>query len=259
MNANSCHTRQALSLAGSINYIDPTYYAHVDMGVAVQPSAMGTPVTIYSLETSGSQANALLAEYGIAVVRTTQCVPIMRQNPFKCRPGGTLVINSENQLTATSADGLCSSTFQYRYLDNLSQSKATLSFMCPTNGSSGIGKGTIVISAAYTYAKWLGIAMNDTDAPLDPPPGYTYAVTCSVDTSNTFSYHNVTLGFQGLGNSSQPSFARFLSGSSKPCIPRYPTIGNVLFASAAGAHWQLLNENRGVDGYFDTLSYIALP
>ena len=181
----------------------------------------------------------------------------MRQNPIQCRPGGTLVINSEHRLTATSAGGLCSSTFQYPLLNNLSQSNAMLNFMCPAKGSSSIGKGTIVLSDTYGYAKWLGSAINDAGVPLDPSPGYTYTVTCSVDTSNVFSYHNVTLGFQGLGNSSQSSYARFLSGSSKTCIPRYPTISNILFATAAGANWQLLNENQGLDGWFDSLSGIA--
>ena len=84
-------------------------------------------------------------------------------------------------------------------------------------------------------------------------PGHTYAVTCTVDASDVFSYRKVTLTLQGSRDASDTSFARKLSSSGEECQPVRLTISNIPFATAAAANWQLLSQNMGIDGLTDSL------
>jgi hypothetical protein len=95
--------------------------------------------------------------------------------------------------------------------------------------------------------------MNDPNGNVTTTPGYTYAVTCTVDASDVFSYRRVILTLQDTSNASDTSFARILSSSGEECQPMQPTISDILFATAAAANWQLLSQNMGLDGLTDSL------
>lgn len=259
-NAGGCPTRYALYLSENINTINPSAYAYADQGVAVEPAAIGAPISIYSSQPNVSQAlDGLLTDFGTYLLNTSQCVPVMSKNPIQCKPGGSLIINSangQNSLTAISADGSCNGTLPF-YFNNVTTDNVMWNFMCTGSGDDSIGKGTMVLSGTASYGALLASAINDRGgAPETLPHEYTYTVTCDVNTQDVFSYRTVTLGLQGAENVSQSSYGRVLSSSGE-CTPVEPVISNILFATAAAANWQLLSQNIGADGYFDMLSLIA--
>src|ERR1700685_3411252 len=89
-NAGGCPTRYGEILSGNINPASPQKFAYADMGVAVHPSAIAAPSSIYSSQPNGSRAlEILLQSYGTSLLNTTQCVPVMQKNPIQCNPGGT--------------------------------------------------------------------------------------------------------------------------------------------------------------------------
>lgn len=259
-------TRFAEILSGNINPVSPQKFAYSDMGVAVESSAAAAPVSIYSSQPNGSLAlEALLQSYRTFLLNTTQCVPVMYKNPIQCQPGGLLQYGGYatigdvgiyyQEVTAISADGSCniSSLFPLSSNENVTSANLMLSSFCPANGNNSIGKGTMILTGNYGYGYWLASFMNDLNGNVTTTPGYTYAVTCTVDASDVFSYRRVTLTLQGSSNASDASFARTLSSSGEECQPIQPTISNVLFATAAAANWQLLSQNLGIDGLTDSL------
>jgi len=254
-NAGSCPTRQAVTLAANINIINPNTFAYADMGVAVHASAVGTPITVYSsLPETAPEFNALFSVYGANIVSTTQCVPVMRQNPISCRPGGTVnVDDSLQQVTAVSADGRCSYTESF--LLSITQNSVMVKKMC---AHDDVGQGTIVIGATMAYANNLARSIGDMSAAANTSLA-TYAVSCAVNTRDVFEYRTVTLGLQN-SNTTESSYARSLIGQ-EPCSPSSPelsSIGDVLFATSAAANWQLLFQNDGIDGWFDTICQLTL-
>lgn len=254
-NEGSCPTRQAVTLAANINIINPNTFAYVDMGVAVYASAIGTPITVYSsqLETA-PEFNALFSVYGANIVNTTQCVPVMRQNPISCYPGGAVNVDeSSQQVSVVSADGRCSYTGSF--LLSITQNSVMVKKMCPHDD---VGQGTIVLGATMAYANNLARSIGDMSAAANTSLA-TYAVSCTVNTRDVFEYRMVTLGLQN-SNTTQSNYARSLSGQES-CFPNSPessSIGDVLFATSAAANWQLLSQNDGIDGWFDTICQLTL-
>ena len=265
-NAGGCPTRFAEILSGNINSISPDEYAYSDMGVAVETGAIGAPVSIYSSQPNASVAlEQLLQSHGTFLLNTTQCVPVMVKNPFQCRPGGALQYGGHatvgnagvyyQEVTALSSDGTCnvSSLFQLPTTENVTSANLMLNTFCPASGNDSIGKGTTVLTGNFAYGYWLASFANDPNGNVSATPGYTYAVTCTVDASDVFSYRKVTLSLQSSNTGVNTSFARTLSSSGEECQPVQPTISNILFATAAGANWQLLSQNLGIDGLTDSL------
>jgi hypothetical protein len=244
-----------VTLAANININNPNTFAYADMGVAVHSSAIGTPITVYSsqLETA-PDFNALFGVYGPNIVNTTQCVPVMRRNPISCRTGGTVTVDtSSQQVSAVSADGRCMYTASF--LLSVTKNSVMVKKMCPYDD---IGQGTIVIGGTMAYGNNLARSIGDMSAAGDTSLA-TYAVTCKVDTRDVFEYRTVTLGLQN-SNTTQSSYARSLTGQ-EPCSPgspESPSIGDVLFATSAAANWQLLVQNDGIDGWFDTICQLTL-
>ena len=266
VNAGGCPTRFAEILSGNINPVSPQKFAYSDMGVAVTSSAIAAPVSICSSQPNGSPAlEVLLQSYGTLLLNTTQCVPLMHKNPVQCRPGGMLQYGGYatignvgiyyQEVTAISADDSCniSSLFPLPSNENVTSANIMLNSFCPANGNNSIGKGTTIFTGNYGYGYWLASFINDPNGNVTVTPGYTYAVTCTVDASDVFSYRKVTLTLQGSSNASDTSFARILSSSGEECQPVQPTISNILFATAAAANWQLLSQNVGLDGLTDSL------
>lgn len=81
-----------MALAASINVINSDDHVYVDSGVAVERTAMGAPVTLYE----GAALQDSSEHYGHALVRTTQCVPVMTSNPVRCQTGGETRIVSKS-------------------------------------------------------------------------------------------------------------------------------------------------------------------
>jgi hypothetical protein len=128
-----------------------------------------------------------------------------------------------------------------------------LNTFCPASGNDSVGKGTTVLTGNFAYGYWLASFAKDPNGNVPATPGYTYAVTCTVDASDVFSYRKVTLSLQSSNTGVNTSFARTLSSSGEECQPVQPAISNILFATAAGANWQLLSQNLGIDGLTDSL------
>jgi hypothetical protein len=248
-NGGGCPTRYATMLAGNVNPVNPDVFAYADGGVAVLSSAIGTPLSIYSSQPNAApDFNSLLNKYGPSVVSTTQCVPVMRQNPITCRPGGTVSLGSY-QMNLTSSDGLCFYPAEFPFFDPL-KDNTMASIMC---AHGQVGQGTIVMGASGGYTRWLAASLNDA-AHVPPNPGATYVVTCTVDTRDVWEYRTVTLNLQS-SNASGSSYARSLLGH-EPCHPTPGTnaIDEVLIATSAAANWEILSQNQGLDGYFDLLN-----
>ncbi|KAN0101473.1 hypothetical protein V8E51_011983 [Hyaloscypha variabilis] len=265
-NAGGCPTYFAEMMFRNINSISPDKFAYSDMGVAVENSAMGAPLSIYSSQPDENvPLEQLLQSHGSFLLNTTQCVPVMVRNPFRCRPGGTLQygeftpISSADvyyqEVTALSSDGACniSSLFPLPTTENITSANLMLSTFCPASGSDSIGKGIAVLTGNYYYGYWLASFANDPNGNVPVTTGYKYAVTCSVDASDAFSYRKVTLSLQGSKTGLNSPYARTLSSSGEECQPIQPTISNILFATAAGANWQLLTQNLDIDGFLSSL------
>lgn len=236
-------------LAGNVNPVNPDVFAYADGGVAVLSSAIGTPLSIYSSQpNTAPDFNSLLEKYGPSVVTTTQCVPVMSQNPITCRRGGTISLGSY-QMNLTSSDGLCFYPAEFPFFDPLKENTMA-SVMC---AHGQVGQGTIVMGASGVYTEWLAASLNDAAHAPPPKPGATYVVTCTVDTRDVWEYRTVTLNLQN-SNASGSSYARSLLGH-EPChpTPGANAIDEVLIATSAAANWQILYQNKGQDGYFDLL------
>lgn len=246
-NAGGCPTRQAVTLAGNINIINPAAFAYADDGVAVHSTAIGTPVSVYSAQKETSpRLNDLLGVYGSSVVSTTQCVPVMIKNPISCHRGGAIVVDSSTEATAIADDGMCTYTEQFWLSPE--DNNIMVMKMC-THGN--VGQGTIVLGAIRRFAYWLAMSVGD----IANSNSSTYTVTCSVDTSDVYEYRMVTLGLQNP-NISESSYSRSLIGQ-ETCDPDVSTINDVLIATSAAANWQLLDQSAGVDGWFDSIAQLT--
>ena len=251
-NAESCPTRRALTLAGDINIVNPDVFAYADNGVAVHPTAIGAPITIYASDrTADPQLAVLLDNHGTNVVSTTQCVPVMSKNPISCHIGGDLTVSaSEAMITVISDDARC------KINDTLEINPAYNSVMIKGMCTYGdIGQGTIVMGAVGANSQWLAVAMGDR-AYLDYTYDYSqYVVTCAVDTRAVYEYRSVTFNLQP-GNIPQSSYSRSLVGQ-EPCMPVTWTVGTDITSVSAIANWQVLLQNKGLDGWFDTINQLT--
>jgi len=83
--------------------------------------------------------------------------------------------------------------------------------------------------------------------------GSTYAITCSVNMGAVFEFRNVILLLSNIMNGdSRSPFGKVIS--SRPlCTPAINTADNSCFGLSAAANWQLLSQNEGTNGYFDTI------
>lgn len=265
-----CPATIMMALAASINVINPDDHVYVDSGVAVERTAMGAPVTLYE----GVALQDLSGHYGHALVRTTQCVPVMTSNPVRCQTGGeTRIVNPTTlSILATNMSALNSTfTFQpddqiYRYFSNryLSRDSAMGKWMTTvsTPKLSNIFTTVIVIGAVTDpaaetpFAAYLAGIVGDPDEEAGFAANSSYTVTCIVNPRNAFEYRSVTLNQRTLGENKGSNMAQYLSGS-EPCTPVTPTIGDKMFATAAIASHFLIKENEGVDGYFNTIARLA--
>jgi hypothetical protein len=175
-NSGYCPTHSAVALASNININinNPLDFAYADEGVTVHVTAIGTPFSVYSTEISTApEFNGLFDQYGSNILSTTNCVPIMRQNPISCHPGGSVTIssNESNALNIVSDDGSCRGTSQY--LDNIAGNIAIKAF-CP---QGDVGQGMIVMGGTHSYGAILAKSIRDFTAANAPSPGTPSAIT----------------------------------------------------------------------------------
>jgi hypothetical protein len=247
-----CPTRDAVILTGNINSISPNAFAYADLGVTVQSSAIGAPISIYSPSQSDApELQTLLEIYGSNIVNTTQCVPVMQKNPISCHNGGTVSVDRyTSTIAAESDDRLCS--YNITQLNNPATSSGSMIMKMCTHGE--VGQGTMVLGAVSEFAKSLAGSIGDADF-FNSPNSSSYVITCEVDTRDVYTYKMVTLEMQ-FTNTAESSYARALTAQG-PCTPQTWTIGVDLIATSAAANWQLLSQNDGINGWFDTLNYIT--
>lgn len=249
-NANG-PTRGALQLVSTINNINPNVFAYADEGVAVAPSAIGTPIYIYSPQAANNpELSRFISLHGSNIVNTSQCVPVMARNPISCHVGGTIEMGSFYNYTILSDDNLCAVEAVFPVGPDPTVNNTMGKGMC-THGA--VGQGTIVFGATYTYITWLAESMDVNISSTHP--GETWVVTCSVDTTTVFDYRMVTLEIQNV-NVSGSTYARLLTGG-EACKPEVSILGPELFATAAAANWYPLLQNFGLDGLFDLIGQEA--
>lgn len=259
----TCPTSLVMSLSSGINTESPDDYVYADSGIAVRGTAIGASSAIFK----GLIFQDLSQHYGVSLVNTTQCVPVMQSNPVECRRGGNLTFVNDSKLQITSADGDCGYTESYQR--NLTRDSVMIAGMCMAglNGTDGtnqsIGRLMILLGAVTdpegqaTWAWDLAGAMNDPNKTAGIAPGSEYAVTCTVNPQNSFVYRLVTLNLQaGSTTPNASAYSYYLSGG-EACTPVHKTISNSLFATAAIANYDLVMQGQDLDGYVSIIQHIA--
>ncbi|KAI9773913.1 MAG: hypothetical protein M1840_006139 [Geoglossum simile] len=251
-----CPTSEAETLFGNINNQEPSDFAYADMGVAVLPSALGAPASIYGWVTGRDDAIiSLSTQYQLGLLQTTQCVPVLQWNPFSCRKGGSVQFSTTNNtMYVTSADGGCTAWDGFP-LTNIDPWKDDAMVKGQCTGST-LGQSTITIGASRTYALVLANMIHDPFG-LSEDSNDTFAVTCTVNVNaQTFAYRKVYLSYQYNSGNSSVSFGKVLFGNDEPCNKPagYPAKRNALIALAAMSITSILIDGIGMSGWSQALA-----
>ncbi|KAK3320391.1 hypothetical protein B0T19DRAFT_429538 [Cercophora scortea] len=251
---------EAMGLATGINIVDPSSYAYADEGVAVHPSAIGTPFSIYASNLQQpNNLSHLLQAYDFNIREVSACVPVMVRNPFKCRKGAVMGwLDNDRVFRITSDDGTC---VLNKTVANANQTEM-LKWWCTRDE---VGQATVLIGANFNYHAWVAVAVNDdTIPPYNVPERYTYSVQCDVDTRDVFEYRKVVLRLgssagRDITTTTGPGFSRTLAAQG-PCVPDYDgkvVVSDTLRATAATANHYLLTENSGSSGWFEMINRLT--
>ncbi|ETN44045.1 uncharacterized protein HMPREF1541_10910 [Cyphellophora europaea CBS 101466] len=255
----TCPTRWAVRLTYGINTVAPDQYVYTDSGASVDRSAIGTPNSLYSFRPGFDDSlQKLMMVADSQVIDTTHCVPVMRSNPVSCRRGGNLEFGT-NTLVAISDEGACFAN--NTMVVDIQTEPAMSKGLCT---GSEVGQSTAVIGASGSYAAWLALAIGDEDnfnaiheSSQPGKPSAEYVVTCDYDVRNAYAFYEVTLSTQATLNGTT---LRLVAAQGDNRCERPPSYGadlSGLLAEVAASSWQLLNENAGNDGWFDTLAQFA--
>ncbi|KAI6081519.1 hypothetical protein F4821DRAFT_25145 [Hypoxylon rubiginosum] len=270
-----CPSTFVPQLAPGINTETVDDYVYTQSGVAVHRSAIGTSESIFR----GSAFGNLSSTYGQALIRTTQCVPVIASNPVRCFAGGNTEAGSGDPdfppgsitLSANSTPivifndswpaGYVRGAFPHR---RINADSVMLSGALNPNKLrvEDIGKTEIVIGALTDpsgitpYASYLAGTVSYPDKSAGLAGNSTFTVTCGISSQNSFEYRSVILDFRALGQGKASNLAQYLF-SEGPCTPANPTIRTELFAVAGAANHQMIRENYGIDGYLATTMSIA--
>jgi hypothetical protein len=163
-------------------------------------------------------------------------------------------------LTAVSADGSCSITGDLA--SDPAHGNTMASYLCPIGD---VGQATIVFGATGGYAGWLGLSVGDKEEWIlgrqtSNAGNYSlhYVVTCTVDVRPTYKFRNVTL--YPWNKVDYTDGWLLIAEDLQECDygSEYDATNmNGLFAVAAASSWQLLTQNDGEDGWFQTLNTLA--
>jgi hypothetical protein len=220
-------------------------------GVPIQNAAVGVAFSpFYGFIGTFGNGGLLLGD-GPDFLWSVQCLPTMTQNPVQCRAIGNVTIGT-SELTVDAAN--CSITSPIYSVDPNTQG-ASVAGAC-TNGLE-VGTATIVMGSVNRHASMLASAMNDTSFDRSRK---SYVVACSVNIGPSLSYRQLNYSQASAsdwGGYNGPAF-KVTGDSTSGC---QPTLGlqailtNTTLASAAAGSWQLLSENRYLDGWWSTLYY----
>jgi len=201
--------KKAFRLLSEINIDQPDDYAYSDLGVAVRPSAIGIPVTLYDPQRDGYGLRNLLQTYGPNIVSATACAPVMTRCPVKCYPGGTITYPGGNTMRLASNDGKC--VAQKKLDKKKEEFVMSLARVCPYGE---VGQATFVLGAANSiYAQWVAATIGERIA--SPFPGQTYSVQCDIDVRSAFDYRLVSLSINNNNNISPKPKTNDLTPSSQ--------------------------------------------
>lgn len=255
----ACPSRWAVTLMGGINFINASQYAYADLGVAVKSTAIGAPVSVYGKDPvteMGTEITSFLSRYGSDAVSTTQCVRVMISNPVSCRRGGSVVVNTDGTITSTSGDGKCSAQSIRAVSDD--QTDGLMAKAICAHGEPG--QATIVLGGINAFARWLAVAVNEPDRPIEDEDaiGYRYTITCDIDVRNVFRFRNVTLALRDSRQIQETSMGRQLTGGETDCQQFDGSENLGLFGAAVSANWQPLSQNDGLDGWFDSINQMTI-
>lgn len=257
-NWDGCPPRQAVTIMSGINIINTSQFAYMDLGVAVKSTAIGAPLSVYGTD-HATKKNAnfydIIGDYGSTIHNTTQCVRVMTGTPVSCNKGGSVEVNDNNTITATSEDGRCSVMSSSSVSDPTAKNLMAKR-ICPKGDP---GQATIVLGGINEYAKALAAAINDQNRPYKDSdafdPGYRYAITCEVDARNVFRYREVILSLQDSAQIQETNLGRQLRGGRDIDCKEFNVDDHLgLLATAVAANWQPLFQNEGADGWFDSIS-----
>jgi len=182
----------------------------------------------------------------------------MVSNPLRCFPGGTLTVLGDQRLLVQPAG--CNLEYEGYYPSrNLTRDSAMLKYFWPLSNDTvkSLGAGVLVIGAITDpqsktpFANYLANTISKPNHTTGTQPGLKYTVTCEFNPRASFAYHKVVLDMR-TSKANGSNYGYYLSGGD-PCIPRSPTIGDVLFTIAATALYRPMMENYGSDGYFLTI------
>lgn len=244
----------------------PSDYSYALGGVAVGASALGTPFdpTHYTFFTTfGDYENV----FRPGDVSATMCLPVLAGNPVSCSrsvPGSKLEMN---QTVLSVQTPRCNITSPPLLSNPKNAPGAVVAGAC-TGDEAAVGTATVVIGATSEYAWILAEAFTGTEGE-DPDSADGQIIVCDVDVREAVQFRQVTitrlgtsLWTSGFSNPSQKAAYSIAGDDEHVCVARDPGgneipisafLPDTALATAAGASWQLLAENRDVQGYLDTL------
>ncbi len=274
-----CPPASVMTLSNGINTEDPDDYAYSVSGIGIERTAIGVPTTIFK----SSALATFSRNYGLSLMSTRQCVPVMVSNPVRCEKGGEVEMLDEHHLSVrpgTTVGGVSIDDIKFNNtgrfpIRNLSVDSVMVTHLYAAtfmNGklwpadddaypAGGIGPGLVFFGArndplGHTpFASPLAGTINDPNTTVGTGGNETYAVTCVIDARNSFDYRIVSLDLRAIDRQGS-TLARYVSGGEH-CTPATPTISNKMFAVAVTASHDIIEENWGSSGYFTTIATLA--
>lgn len=224
---------RAFKLMDGININTPASFAYSDSSVAVHPSAIGAPITVYNPEYVGYGLDDVLNRHAWNVKSISTCVPVMVKNPVQCRQGPEVTWPDGGKTMKVAArDGSCPRT----KATGDKKPEEYIQIISRICNQGEVGQSKIVFGAANgNYAQWLAASVGQDIGASHP--GQTFSVDCDVDARDVFQYREVTLQLSRTTsdkpNAEKISYTRILTGG-KPCsIPGHPAIAEALAATVA--------------------------
>jgi hypothetical protein len=247
----------------------PDRFAYALAGVSVGYSARGVPFDPYWYNFANTFGRN--AEFGTGPTdeAATICLPVLVNNPVSCNVwsnedspiGSKFTFTTDPAGISVNSDG-CTINSPPLQVDPWLDPGASVAGAC-TDGHE-VGTATIVIGSSRHYSEMLTALVNGS---------YDYSTqavaSCAVDVRSAIGFRSITLSrlkseATDLTNEEAQIKAAFtITGDTEStCVP-VDRDGNELMlsdvlldtalATAAAASWQLLAENRLVDGFLETI------
>ncbi|KAK4220915.1 hypothetical protein QBC38DRAFT_343831, partial [Podospora fimiseda] len=264
----NCPFTAVLPLVSTIDFSNPEQHIYVDSGIAIQKSALGAPRSIFS----SPEFFGLSPMYGSSLRNTTQCVPVLKSNPVKCKPNYnhtfSLPPGTDNKLNLityfdeNNGGGVIDRTATYSR--NLAKDSVMLNYLYANNtgfDQDSIGNAAIIwagrndVYGKVRHAEDLATTMGMGETVSLNESFDTFVVECSIQPKNHFEYREVTLvlNYSPQNKSAPLPYTRALIGGEK-CIPEAETVGYKQYVAAVTAQYKMVLENLGVDGYFSMIN-----